>query len=92
MEENTKTFEFYDEFLQPIAEAEKELKSGFQVKLNAGKHADFTVDEVSLFLNVCEMADLVIHQRTNKFDGATLEDAIEDVSVMEISDKVQKRK
>src|SRR3990167_5700801 len=38
------------------------------------------------------MADLVIHQRTNKFDGATLEDAIEDLTVMEISDRVQKHK
>src|SRR3990167_1836615 len=92
MQENTETLEFYDEFLQPIAEAEKELKSGFQEKLNAGKHADFTVDEVSLFLNVCGMADLVIHQRTNKFDGTTLEDAIEDLSVMEISDTLQERK
>lgn len=92
MQENTKTLEFYDEFLQPIAEAEKELKSAFQEKLNARKHADFTVDEVSLFLNVCGMADLVIHQRTNKFDGATLEDAIVDVSVMEISDKLQRHK
>src|SRR3990167_3971304 len=92
MQENTKTLEFYDEFLQPIAEAEKELKSGFQEKLNARKHADFTVDEVSLFLNVCGMADLVIHQRTNKFDGATLEDAIEDVSVMGIRDKLQRHK
>src|SRR3990167_4894177 len=92
MEQNTKTFEFYDEFLQPIAEAEKELKSGFQEKLNARKHADFTVDEVSLFLNVCGMQDLVIHQRTNKWDGATLEDAIEEVSAMKISDTLQKCK
>src|SRR3990167_8752813 len=58
MQENTKTLEFYDEFLQPIAEAEKELKSAFQEKLNARKHADFTVDEVSLFLNVCGIARL----------------------------------
>src|SRR3990167_8023412 len=92
MEENTKTLEFYDQFLQPIAEAEKELRSGFEEKLKAEKHADFTVDEVSLFLNVCGMADLVTHQRKNKFDGATLEAAIEDLTIMEISDTLLKRK
>ena len=63
MEENTKTLKFYDELLQPVAEAEKELKSGIQEKLKAENHADFTVDEVSLFLNVCRMEDLVNHQR-----------------------------
>src|SRR3990167_6422344 len=92
MEEHTQTLEFYDELLQPIAEAEKELKSGFEEKLKAGKHADFTVDEVSLFLNVCGIADLVTHQRKNKFDGTTLKDAIEDVTIMEISDRLQKQK
>ena len=39
-----------------------------------------------------ELQDCHSQKNTNKFDGATLEDAIEDVSVMEISDKVQKRK
>src|SRR3990167_5979001 len=92
MEEHTQTLEFYDELLQPIAEAEKELKSGFEEKLKAGKHADFTVDEVSLFLNVCGIADLVTHQRENKFDGVVLEDAIEDLTVMKISDRWQKSK
>ena len=92
MEENTKTLEFYDQLLQPIAEAEKDLKGGFEEKLKAGKHGDFTVDEVSLFLNVCGMKELVIHQRKSKFDGVTLEDAIEDLTIMEISDTLQKRK
>src|SRR3990167_5954035 len=93
MEEHTQTLEFYDELLQPISEAEKELKSGFEEKLKAGgKHADFTVDEVSLFLSVCGMDDLVFHQRKNKFDGAMLEGAIEDLTVMEISDRWQESK
>src|SRR3990167_9537379 len=63
MQENTKTLEFYDQLLQPIAEAEKDLKGGFEEKLKAGKHGDFTVDEVSLFLNVCGMKELVIQDR-----------------------------
>ena len=49
---------FFDIFLEPIAEAEKELKSGFEEKLQAGKHGGWTM-EVSLFLNVCGMEDLV---------------------------------
>ena len=49
---------------EPIAEAEQELKSGFEEKLQAGKHGEWTMDEVSLFLHVCGMEDTFIHQRT----------------------------
>ena len=30
---------------------------------------EWGLDEVSLFLNVCGIEDLVTHQRDNKFDG-----------------------
>ena len=50
------------------------------------------MDEVSLFLNVCGMEDLVTHQRQKQIDGEVLEDAITDVTVMEIKDRVQERK
>src|SRR3990167_8544114 len=95
MEEVKEVVEFFDIFLEPIAEAEKELKSGFEEKFPVIKHGDWThwgVDEVSLFLNVCGMEDTVIHQRQMQIDGEVLGDAMEDVTVMEIKDRVQKRK
>ena len=92
IQELTQTLEFYDALLEPIAEAEEELKSGFEEKLKAGKHGDFTVDEVSLFLNVCGMENLVTHQRKNKIDGALLADVIEDVTVLEVEDRWQESK
>ena len=92
MEVHKAVVEFFDRFMEPIAEAEKELKSGFEEKLKAGKHQDFTLDEVSLFLNVCGMEDLVTHQRERKIDGEVLEDAIADVTVMEIKSRVLERK
>src|SRR3990167_3772003 len=92
MEEYKEVVEFFEVFLKPIAEAEKELKSGFEEKLHAGKHGEWTMDEVSLFLNVCEMETLVIHQREKKIDGNKLKVAMEDVTVMEIKDKLAKKK
>ena len=92
MEDNKETLDFYDRFLEPIAEAEKELKSGFEEKLKAGKYAEFTVDEVSLFLNLCDMKELVSHQRQKQIDGEMLEYATADVAVMEIKDSLQRSK
>ena len=91
-EEEQGTLEFYDRLIEPIAEAETELRSGFEEKLKAGKFTEFTVDEVSLFLNVCGMGDLVTHQREKKIDGELLKMAIEDVTVMGIKDRLQKWK
>ena len=68
------------------------MKRGFEEKLQAGKHGDFTVDEVSLFLNVCGMEDLVTHQRDKKIDGEIMEAAMGDVTVMEIKDKLTEKK
>ena len=92
MEEQKEVAEFYDRWLEPIAAAEKELKSGFEEKLKAGKHVDWTVDEVSLFLNVCGMGDLISHQRQKQIDGEVLEIAIEDVTAMEIKDRLMESK
>src|SRR3990167_268632 len=92
MEEHKEVVDFFDILLEPIAEAEKELKSGFEEKLRAGKHGEWTMDEVSLFLNVCGMQDLVIHQRQMQIDGEVLEFAMEDVTVMRIKDRLEERK
>ena len=91
-EEHKEVVDFFDRWLEPIAEAEKELKSGFEAKLQAGKHGEWSVDEVSLFLNVCGMQDLVTHQRKKKIDGEGLEDVIADVTVMEINDRLAELK
>ena len=91
-QERRQTLEFYDKFLGPIAEAEKELKSGFEEKLKAGKHEKFTVDEVSLFLNVCGMGVLVSQQRKDKINGEMLGNAMEDVTVLEIGDRLQQKR
>src|SRR3990167_4813071 len=92
MQEEQETCEFYDEFLRPIARIEKELKSGFEEKLAAGKDAEFSVDEVSLFLNICGMEDLIAFQRENAFDGEILELTKSDVSVMNIEDALLEKK
>ena len=92
MEEEKETIEFFDGFLQPIAEAEKELKSGWEEKLQAGKYGEFSVDEVSLFLNVCGIEELIEHQREHKINGEMLEVAMDDISVMLIEDTLTKRK
>src|SRR3990167_3933176 len=84
--------EFFDILLEPVAEAEKELKSGFEEKLQAGKHGEWTIDEVSLFLNVCGMQDLFTHQREKEIDGKVLAYAMEDVTVMEIKDQLTEKK
>src|SRR3990167_9466578 len=92
MEEQKQTLEFFDEFVEPIAEIDKELKSGFEEKLKAGKHGDWSVDEVSMFLNVCGMSDLVSHQRANKLGGEFLKAAMSDISLMKIQDPLSARK
>ena len=68
------------------------MKSGFEEKLNAGKKGEWTMDEVSLFLNVCGMENLLSHQRQMQIDGKVLEFSIADVTAMEIKNRVQERK
>src|SRR3990167_230419 len=92
MEEQKQTLTFYEKLLEPIAGAERELRGGFDKKLKNRKHVDFTLDEVSLFLNVCGMQELVRHQRLMKIDGEVLDYAIDDVSVMEIDDRLVESK
>ena len=92
LEEEKETLEFFDTFLQPLAEVESEMRSGFEAKLLAGKHGEFSVDEVSLFLNVCGIRGLIEYQRQRKFTGEDLELAITDISVLEIKDTLCERK
>ena len=78
--------------MKPIAEAEKELKIGFEQKLQAGKHGEWTIGDVSLFLNVCGMQNLVTHQRQKKINGEGLVAAMNDVTrVMQIKDKLAEK-
>src|SRR3990167_2160331 len=91
-EEQKEVVDFFDILLEPVAEAEKELKSGFEEKLHAGKHGEWTMDEVSLFLNVCGMENVVTHQREMQIGGDVLEDAIVDVTVMGIKDPLAEKK
>ena len=92
IEEQKEVAEFFDGWLEPVAEAEKELKRGFGEKLNFMKRKDWTINEVSLFLNIYGMGHLVTHQREKKIDGKVLEDAIEDVTMMEIQDELTEKK
>ena len=63
MQQNRRqTLDFFDKFLEPIADAENDLKSGFDAEINAGNHHDFNVDEVSLFLNLCGLDSLVLEK------------------------------
>ena len=91
-EEEKETLDFYDALLQPMAEVEKELKSGFEEKLKAGKYREFTVDEVSLFLNICGIEEQICQQREKKMNGEVLGVAVCDVTVMEFKDRLAKRK
>lgn len=60
--------------------------------MKARKHAEFTVDEVSLFFNVCGMKNFVSHQRQMLVNGEMLEVAMEDVTVMGIKDRLAESK
>ena len=86
------TIDLFDKFLQPIAEVEKELKSGFEEKVKAKRYREFTVDEVSLFLNVCGIGEQICQQRGEKIDGEVLEAAICDVTLMNAEDKLARKK
>ena len=76
--------EFYDQYLGSIASVEEELSSSFEVKIKNGEVKEFSVDEVSLFLNVAEIGELLAHQRENKFDGEDLASSMSDISTMAI--------
>ena len=92
MVEDNETWQYFDEFLEPLVEVENELKSAFEEKVNAGKFAEFSVDDFSLFLNVCGIEALVPFQRENQFKGEELVFAFSDISVLEIKDDLQQKK
>ena len=92
MVEQKQLLEFYDVFLQPIASVQAQLKSGYDEKLGNRDHQNFSVDEVSLFLIMNGIEELLTHQREKQMDGKWLDDAIYDVTAMEIQDRLTKRK
>ena len=92
LKEEKETLDFYDALLEPMAQVEEELKSGFEQKLKAGKYREFTVDEVSLFLKICGFREQIYQQRVKKMDGEVLRVAVCDVTVMEIKDRLARRK
>src|SRR3990167_8444167 len=92
MVEDNETWQFFDEFLEPLVEVENELKGPFEEKVNAGKYSEFSVDDFSLFLNVCGIEKLVPFQRENEFKGRELVFAFSDISVLEIKEELQEKK
>src|SRR3990167_3619459 len=92
MQQDNETWQYFDEFLEPLVEVENELKSAFEEKVNAGKFAEFSVDDFSLFLNVCGIEALVPFQRENQFKGEELVFAFSDISALEIKDDLLEKK
>ena len=64
------TVNFFDNFLEPMAVTGKELATAFQQKL--GNPDQFSVDDVSLFLNSYGMGDVVAFQREKGLKGKDL--------------------
>jgi len=44
MQEDNKTWQFFDEYLEPLVEVENELKGAFEEKVKAGKYSEFIVE------------------------------------------------
>src|SRR3990167_3061519 len=84
--------EFFDELLSSIIEVEKEINSTLEEKFKKGTGAEFSLDEVSLFLNYCGLEELVEFKRENQLDGEIFMESISDVSVMGIKDTLFKKK
>src|SRR3990167_2311752 len=91
MQEDNETWQFFDEYLEPLVEVETQLKGAFEEKVKAGKYSEFTVDDFSLFLNVCGIETLIPFQRENQLKGEELLFAFSDISVLEINDELQKK-
>ena len=92
MQEDNETWQFFDEYLEPLVEVESQLKGAFEEKVKAGKYSEFTVDDFSLFLNVCGIETLIPFQRENQLKGEELLFAFSDISVLEINDELQEKK
>src|SRR3990167_2822048 len=92
MQQDNETWQFFDEYLEPLVEVENQLKGAFEEKVKAGKYSEFTVDDFSLFLNVCGIETLIPFQRENQLKGEELIFAFSDISVLEIKDELQKKK
>src|SRR3990167_11339253 len=92
MQEDKETWQFFDEYLEPLVEVESQLKGAFEEKVKAGKYSEFTVDDFSLFLDVCGIETLIPFQRENQLKGEELIFAFSDISVLEIKDELQKKK
>ena len=92
MQEDNETWQFFDEYLEPLVEVESQLKGAFEEKVKAEKYSEFTVDDFSLFLNVCGIETLIPFQRENQLKGEDLLFAFSDISVLEINDELQEKK
>ena len=84
LEEERDVAQFFDGILLPIAKIEKELRGSFFAKLENNNYAEFSVDEVSLFLNIGEISTLIPFQRASQIDGEDLSIAVTDISVLGI--------
>src|SRR3990167_8917657 len=84
--------EFFDKFLEGIVRVEKEVTESFNKKLATGKHKEFSVDEVSLFLNMYGIEELVELQREKGYKGQDLDFFSYDLSTIPIKDALVKKK
>ena len=57
LDEQVEAFQFFDGFMQPIAEVEKQLTDSFQLKLDNPK--EFSTEDICLFLNYSGLHELV---------------------------------
>ena len=80
------TAEFFDNFIQPIPVVQKQLQQAFEEKVHNRRFLEFSVDEVSWFLNICELQELVEFQRDTQINGEGLIAAIDDITVIEMND------
>ena len=91
-EKEKEVFEFFDKFLYPIVVIEKEVTHSFQTKLQNPK--DFSVDDVSVFLNVCELEHLIPFQRAKQINGEQLlfYSSVSDIAGLGINDSLTKKR
>ena len=92
MEEEKETLLFFGELMDSVSRIQEEVRGGFEAKVQSGAYSEFSVDEVSFFLMVCDLEELVEFQRKNSIDGEHLVIAIMDVSAMKIKNTLLKRK
>ena len=91
-ENEKETLDFYDEFLEPVVLLEKEITESFHAKLRNPQ--EFSVDDVSVFLQMCSLGEVVDLQRQKSISGDEFISfsSISDMSELGITDALTKKK